>query len=127
METVPTEILLQIFSYFCFHCQNPGLFPHANTDDVRENKKCLAYLCRASKAICAVAQPILYHYYASGNVLIESKLDDGQKESRLIQEHDYLPQFCGPCHSGLNLPCMLLQCSLLREQSARACTRALIS
>ncbi|KAK8139120.1 hypothetical protein PG984_002500 [Apiospora sp. TS-2023a] len=63
----PNEILLQIFESLCFHCTNPGKFPNADTEDVLEDKATLARLCRASHHFRSLAQPILYHYYATGN------------------------------------------------------------
>ncbi|XXG97480.1 hypothetical protein Hte_003782 [Hypoxylon texense] len=94
MESLPVEILIQIFSHFCFHCQHPGHFPNADTHEARNDKRFLARLCRTSKAICAVAQPILYHYYATGNSRLETKLYRGQDEvGKRRQEPDFLPQF----------------------------------
>ncbi|KAI1445748.1 hypothetical protein F5Y02DRAFT_385218 [Annulohypoxylon stygium] len=84
MESLPVELLHQIFSSLCFHCQNPGVFPNADLDHVLNDKKALAHLCRTSKYICSIAQPILYHYYATGNT-----------DSRATRnfEYDFLPQF----------------------------------
>ncbi|KAK8048476.1 hypothetical protein PG994_010206 [Apiospora phragmitis] len=64
---LPDELLMKILEQFCFHCQNPGEFPHADSQEVRQNKATLARLCRASTRFRDVAEPILYHYYATGN------------------------------------------------------------
>ncbi|KAI1381287.1 hypothetical protein F4677DRAFT_402601 [Hypoxylon crocopeplum] len=94
MESLPVEILMEIFSYFCFHCQHRELFPNADVGEVRGDKKVLAYLCRTSKAMCAIAQPILYHYYATGNSGVETRLYKGHdKMNNRPSEPDLLPQF----------------------------------
>ncbi|OTA99235.1 hypothetical protein M426DRAFT_90096 [Hypoxylon sp. CI-4A] len=94
MEALPVEILIQIFNPFCFHCQHSGVFPNADLDEVREDKRVLAQLCRTSKAICAVAQPILFHYYATGNSKIETRLYKGRDGFVSSDwEPDRLPQF----------------------------------
>ncbi|KAK7965275.1 hypothetical protein PG996_000370 [Apiospora saccharicola] len=64
---LPNEILLNIFELLCFHCTNPGKFPNADTEGVLEDKATLARLCRVSHHFRSMAQPILYHYYATGN------------------------------------------------------------
>ncbi|KAK8026679.1 hypothetical protein PG991_003735 [Apiospora marii] len=64
---LPNEIFFKIFESLCFHCKNPGKFPNADTEDVREDKATLARLCRVSPRFRSMAQPILYHYYATGN------------------------------------------------------------
>ncbi|OBT46360.1 hypothetical protein VE00_02711 [Pseudogymnoascus sp. WSF 3629] len=66
--SVPNEIIVQICSYLCSHCQNPGVFPNSNTVETRIEKVTLARMCRSSKRICSIAQPILFHYYACGNL-----------------------------------------------------------
>ncbi|OBT76893.1 hypothetical protein VF21_04723 [Pseudogymnoascus sp. 05NY08] len=66
--SVPNEIIAQICSYLCSHCQNPGVFPNSNTVEARTEKVTLARMCRASKRICSIAQPVLFHYYACGNL-----------------------------------------------------------
>lgn len=66
---LPEELLVRICSYLCFHCQNPDDFPNADEPSVRESKSTLARLCRVSKRMFAIAQPILYHYYSTGNLL----------------------------------------------------------
>ncbi|KFY10992.1 hypothetical protein V491_07375 [Pseudogymnoascus sp. VKM F-3775] len=65
---LPEELLTLICSHLCFHCQNPDDFPNADDPCVRESKATLARLCRASKLMLAIGQPILYHYFASGNM-----------------------------------------------------------
>ncbi|KAI1457878.1 hypothetical protein F4805DRAFT_158394 [Annulohypoxylon moriforme] len=91
MESLPVELLIQIFSSFCLHCRRPDIFPNADLDEDRSDKRVLARLCRTSKSICSVAQPILYHYYATGNNRVRIYKADG-----LIgfpNEPDLLPQF----------------------------------
>lgn len=90
------ELLVIIFTHFFFHCQNLGYFPNADVLDVRINKRTLAYLCRTARALRVVAQPILYHYYATGNLQIETKLYQDQDEDGRTSPHwepDYFPHF----------------------------------
>ncbi|KAI1090082.1 hypothetical protein F5B19DRAFT_464587 [Rostrohypoxylon terebratum] len=90
MESLPVELLNQICGYLCFHCQHPGLFPNADHDHIRNDKRALAHLCRTSKYLCSIAQPILYHYYATGN----SRGRDEEEPPQTVYEYDYfLPQF----------------------------------
>ncbi|KAM4063756.1 hypothetical protein HRG_006869 [Hirsutella rhossiliensis] len=72
MESMPTEILGQICSLLCFHCQHPGVFPNADAHVVCLAKGALARLCRTSRRLCAIGQPILHHYYATGNLPTEA-------------------------------------------------------
>ncbi|KFY08923.1 hypothetical protein V492_05787 [Pseudogymnoascus sp. VKM F-4246] len=65
---LPEELLIQIFSCLCIHCQNPCGFPNADEPGVREDNTALVSLCLTSKQILAFAQPILYHHYATGNI-----------------------------------------------------------
>lgn len=118
MEMLPTEILSLISSYFCFHCQHPDLFPHANTDEVLNNKKSLARLCRTSKRICAVVQPTLYHYYASGNFPIKPRLYDGD-EPRYNTERNYLPQFLRTLSRRSGLASHVVKMQLTQEADKR--------
>ncbi|KAK7908529.1 hypothetical protein PG985_015832 [Apiospora marii] len=64
---IPDEIFLKIFESMCFHCKHPGDLPNADTEGVREDKATLARLCRVSRHFRSMAQPVLYHYYATGN------------------------------------------------------------
>ncbi|OBT79686.1 hypothetical protein VF21_01443 [Pseudogymnoascus sp. 05NY08] len=66
---LPEELLERICSYLCFHCQNPDDFPNIDKPCVRDSKATLARLCLVSKRMLAIAQPILYHYYATGNII----------------------------------------------------------
>lgn len=94
MDSIPVEILHKILCFFCFHCQHPGVFPHADTEEVRRDKKTLARMCRVSKTICATAQPVLYHYYATGNLSVETELyEEDERDIKHPLEPDLMPQF----------------------------------
>ncbi|KAF6836339.1 hypothetical protein CMUS01_05469 [Colletotrichum musicola] len=93
MDLLPVEILTQICEHLCFHCQNPGVFPHADTAQVCDAKRALARLCRTSKAISAVAHPVLYHYYATGNLSVEELYSNGNYTRSLDRQHDFLTRF----------------------------------
>jgi hypothetical protein len=109
MERLPTEIIIQIAGYLCFHCQNPGLFPHAATKAIRDEKRALAHLCRTSKTICAIAQPVLYHYYASGNL---------GHAWRSYEKYDYLLQFL---RTLLRRPGLALQVTTMQLSQGERC------
>ncbi|KAK1660010.1 hypothetical protein BDP55DRAFT_636491 [Colletotrichum godetiae] len=68
MASLPLELVEQICSLLCFHCQHPETFPDAGTDDYRLSKRALSRLCRVSRRICAVTQPFLFHDYATGGL-----------------------------------------------------------
>lgn len=97
-NSLPNEILAQICSCLCFHCRSPGIFPNSNTKESRMDKITLARLCRASKMLCSFAQPVLFHYYATGN-LARSVRTDFQEYNRSWDveywnfEDDKLPAF----------------------------------
>ncbi|KAI0385568.1 hypothetical protein F5Y04DRAFT_188090 [Hypomontagnella monticulosa] len=95
MESLPVELLAEIFSHFCYHCKHPALFPNADLSEARSDKRLLARICRTSKRFCAVAQPILYHYYATGNNAVETKLYKGYDSLGDLDhfEPNMLPQF----------------------------------
>ncbi|KAH6651349.1 hypothetical protein F5144DRAFT_589585 [Chaetomium tenue] len=65
---LPVELLERVCGFLCFHCQAPCYFPNADMEDVVSDKASLARLCRVSKSVCAVAQPFVFHYYATGNL-----------------------------------------------------------
>ncbi|KAF1993328.1 hypothetical protein P154DRAFT_625525 [Amniculicola lignicola CBS 123094] len=94
MNALPDDLLIQIFSIFCFHCHHPSQFPHSDSHDVRTNKQTLAYLSRTSRDLQKIAQPILYHYFATGNLQKETKIYQGHDGvERQFPEPDFLPQF----------------------------------
>src|SRR5690348_5140190 len=91
LEQLPEDILIPIFTQFFFHCQHPGHFPNAEILEVRDNKKTLACLSKTSKALCAVAQPIIYHFYAKENMGKVTKVyQDNDGVERPPVEHDFL-------------------------------------
>lgn len=69
MERFPAELIARICSYLCMHCADPDAFPHADTADAILTKASLARFARSSKYICAIAQPYVFHYYATGNMV----------------------------------------------------------
>ncbi|EFZ02985.1 hypothetical protein X797_008083 [Metarhizium robertsii] len=68
MDSLPTEIIQHICKQLCFHCQHQGVFPNADSRDVLAHKSSLSRLCSTSKRLSVIAQPVLYHYYATGNL-----------------------------------------------------------
>ncbi|KFZ06280.1 hypothetical protein V501_07560 [Pseudogymnoascus sp. VKM F-4519 (FW-2642)] len=90
---LPNEVLDRICFYLCFHCQNPGIFPNSDTAENRADKAALTGLCRSSKRLNAVAQPILFHYYAAGNLPRKVNTDLGRTRQFFGEEDDKLPLF----------------------------------
>ncbi|EXF84645.1 hypothetical protein CFIO01_10642 [Colletotrichum fioriniae PJ7] len=89
MASLPLELVEQICSLLCFHCQHPGAFPEAESDDYRLRKRALSRLCRVSRRICAVAQPFLFHDYATGGLPQGHGCGIGAQSSKPLQDDDY--------------------------------------
>jgi hypothetical protein len=68
LDTLPEDLLILISSEFSLHCQNPKSFVNADVPKVRDNKRALSRLCRTSRALNTAAQPVLFHYFATGNL-----------------------------------------------------------
>ncbi|KAK8019322.1 hypothetical protein PG990_004460 [Apiospora arundinis] len=65
---LPKDLITMICEgLLCHHCQNRGEFPHADTTEVCENKTTLSRVSRVCHGLRDWIQPILYHYYATGN------------------------------------------------------------
>lgn len=72
LPSLNQDILYLICQSLCYHCcQGPDVFPNGDDVDAKENKKTLASICRVSKACDAIARPVLYHYYATGNLIFD--------------------------------------------------------
>lgn len=65
---LPAEILNQICEQLCYHCRNPRHFVNADEEESVEDKRALAKSCRTSRILLNLGQPVLYHYYATGNL-----------------------------------------------------------
>jgi hypothetical protein len=96
MERLPVELVARICWHLCPHCQSPDHFPNADTDEALLAKASLARLARVSKSMCAIAQPFVFHYYATGN--LPSIFLDGDPgypfdEPSWPQDNDQLPYF----------------------------------
>ncbi|KAH0431658.1 hypothetical protein CcaCcLH18_06962 [Colletotrichum camelliae] len=74
---LPSEILSQICEELCYHCRNPRHFVNADEEDSIGDKRALAKLCCTGCALLNLGQPVLCHYYATGN--LEPVLDNGIK------------------------------------------------
>jgi hypothetical protein len=70
MENLPVELIQRICDHLCLHCQLPSSFAHADTWQVRESKDALANLSAASSWLRAIAQPVLFHYFATGKLIL---------------------------------------------------------
>ncbi|KAK3299781.1 uncharacterized protein B0H64DRAFT_369116 [Chaetomium fimeti] len=68
IQDLPVELFARICSFLCFHCQAPRFFPNADMEELLADKASLARLCRVSKSVCGIAQPFVFHYYATGNL-----------------------------------------------------------
>ncbi|KFY33735.1 hypothetical protein V494_07369 [Pseudogymnoascus sp. VKM F-4513 (FW-928)] len=90
---LPNEVLDRICYNLCYHCQNPGIFPNSDIKENRADKVALSRLCRASKRLNAVAQPILFHYYAAGNLPRKANTDLSRSRQFFGDEDDKLHLF----------------------------------
>ena len=69
MENLPADLMLRICESLCRHCQSPDTFPHAEIWAIREDKGALASLAATCSWCRAFAQPVLFHYFATGNLV----------------------------------------------------------
>jgi hypothetical protein len=93
-DTLPEDVLIIIASNLCLHCQSPESFVNADVPEVLDDKRALSRLCRTSKALHAAAQPVLFHYFATGNLKKEIKLYRvTDKRIEAPWEYDFLPEF----------------------------------
>jgi len=67
MKRLTAELVGRICQHLCPHCQSPDSFPHSTTE-TRQAKTALARLSRTSRSMRVVAQPFVFHYYATGNL-----------------------------------------------------------
>jgi hypothetical protein len=93
LDQIPVDVLNLIFTNLCYHCQKPSNFVNADEYDAVEDKRALARLCCTCKAICTVVQPILYHYYATGNVRKAGMPYRGHWNDVEEWDYNFLPQF----------------------------------
>ncbi|KAG7293650.1 hypothetical protein NEMBOFW57_003705 [Staphylotrichum longicolle] len=63
----PYELVDRICQHLCPRCQSPDSFPPADTTETRQAKTALARLSRTCKTMRVIAQPFVFHYYATGN------------------------------------------------------------
>jgi hypothetical protein len=68
MQRLPVELIAQICTQLCMHCSSPDALPHADTTDARLAKAALARFARTARCIHAIAQPYVFHFYATGNI-----------------------------------------------------------
>ncbi|KAK7224932.1 hypothetical protein V2G26_012935 [Clonostachys chloroleuca] len=73
LDTIPVEILHHICTFFCDHC-DPKKSHIENSMNYNPNKgkKDLLNLCLTSRALCAVAQGVLFHHFSFGRHLNHS-------------------------------------------------------
>jgi hypothetical protein len=99
IQRLPVELIRLICGHLCPHCQSPTVFPNADVDETRVAKASLARLSRTCKAMCAIAQPFVFHYYATGNLPEIFVADqpgyayDDQRVSKDDFDDDLLPLF----------------------------------
>jgi hypothetical protein len=72
MDRLPAGIAHLICCQLCAHCQCPAAFPNADTDDVIVSKASLGRLACTCKSMCAIAQPVVFHYFATWNLALTS-------------------------------------------------------
>ncbi|OAA54598.1 hypothetical protein SPI_08844 [Niveomyces insectorum RCEF 264] len=74
---LPTEILVEIFRTFCLHCWYGDRHDHGEEALVsldrdmfevgRQGRAVLAKISRTCKALAPIAQPLLFHFFHTGN------------------------------------------------------------
>jgi hypothetical protein len=69
---LPSEILHQIFEYFCHHCQEKHPTSHEHLpifdNETNENRRALLSLSRTCKSWGCIAQNVLHHYFIFSDV-----------------------------------------------------------
>ncbi|KAL0938349.1 f-box domain protein [Colletotrichum truncatum] len=93
MASLPLELIEQICSLLCFHCQKSGFFLDAESKDVRSAKTTLSSFCLVSRRVCAVAQPFLFHYYSAGNLPSAHNCNARADTRDVRRRGDKLPEF----------------------------------
>ncbi|CAI4214260.1 unnamed protein product [Parascedosporium putredinis] len=66
LRMLSKEIILMICQQLCAHCRDRFAFHDANPATIRE-KRALAYFARTCRTLYKIANPVLYHYFATGN------------------------------------------------------------
>ncbi|KAK7215114.1 hypothetical protein V2G26_003117 [Clonostachys chloroleuca] len=64
LTSLPPEILQVIFSNFCEHCASIKWLDDAKKRPQSGGQAILRRLCKVSKLVCSIAQPILFHVFA---------------------------------------------------------------
>jgi len=73
LTDLPAEIISLICEELCLHCRGHRRaelivgVPEKVALDAREDKRALARLSRTCKALNAISQPVVFHYFHSGN------------------------------------------------------------
>lgn len=72
LAAIPNELLFEICGYLCLHCQLPHFIdiPHTTWEEGRVGQSSLVNLSRTCRHLRDIAQPILFHYYYSGDAPI---------------------------------------------------------
>lgn len=125
-RALPEELIENVCRNLCFHCCHPGAFPNADTLDVKQSKAALARLCRASKQCARIAQPILYHYYATGNLPSQQELGLPDDHHSLCSEDDKLPAFLRTVIDRPDLAQLVLTMQLVGSDNISGCTDKLV-
>lgn len=123
---LPIEILSIICRNLCLHCQHPDFvvdLPDTVVDAAREDKRSLARLSRTCRALRPVAQPVLFHYYHSGNQPLLSEAGKWDR-SRFDQgaDNDLLLHFLRTIINRPDLAASVRAVSLFTALRARVST-----
>ncbi|KAK1977204.1 hypothetical protein LZ30DRAFT_732366 [Colletotrichum cereale] len=121
MASLPSELIEQICSLLCFHCQHKGAFPTAESSDARVSKTTLSHLCRVSRRICVVAQPFLFHYYTTDN-LPRHHCSTRAHVDEIPRENDKLPEFLRSIINRPDLASQVKTLQLVETDEISGCT-----
>ncbi|CAH0055473.1 unnamed protein product [Clonostachys solani] len=74
LDTIPVEILHHICTFFCDHCDpmKKSHIEYCFNYNPNKGKKDLLNLCLTSRALCTVAQGVLFHHFSFGRHLMHS-------------------------------------------------------
>ncbi|KAK2024576.1 hypothetical protein LX32DRAFT_94849 [Colletotrichum zoysiae] len=122
MDSLPSELIEKLCFFLCYHCQHDGAFPTTGSGDARMSKRSLSHLCRVSRRIYAIAQPILFHYYTTDNLPRGHHCGNQACAGEVPGEKDMLPEFLRSIISRPDLASQVKTLLLVETDEISGCT-----